>query len=89
MLTVGVRELRNHLSDYLQRVREGERVVVTDRGEPVVELSPTSSRPAAERAQGLVRQGSARWHGGKPQGLTLRPRPTKGTVSGAVLEDRR
>ena len=43
MLTVGVRELRNHLSDYLQRVREGERVVVTDRGEPVVELSPRAA----------------------------------------------
>lgn len=32
---VGVRELRNNLSRYLERVRGGEEVIVTDRGSPV------------------------------------------------------
>ncbi len=37
---VGVRELRQNLSVYLDRVRAGETLRVTDRGEPVATLSP-------------------------------------------------
>jgi antitoxin (DNA-binding transcriptional repressor) of toxin-antitoxin stability system len=40
MKTVGVRELKNRLSEYLREVRRGERVLVTDRGEVIGELSP-------------------------------------------------
>lgn len=40
MQTVGVRELKNRLSEYLRRVRLGESVLVTDRGEIVAELLP-------------------------------------------------
>lgn len=32
---VGVRDLKNHLRQYLERVRAGGEVVVTDRGRPV------------------------------------------------------
>lgn len=40
MKTVGVRELKNRLSEYLREVRAGEHVLVTDRGEVIGELSP-------------------------------------------------
>ena len=33
-----MRELKNHLSRYLGRVRDGEEVVVTDHGRPVARL---------------------------------------------------
>ena len=52
MKTVGVRELKNRLSEYLRRVRAGEGVLVTDRGQIIAELgppghgSPDSSLPA-------------------------------------------
>jgi antitoxin (DNA-binding transcriptional repressor) of toxin-antitoxin stability system len=36
--TVGVRELKNRLSEYLRMVRAGESVLITDRGEVVAEL---------------------------------------------------
>jgi prevent-host-death family protein len=39
MKTVGVRELKNRLSEYLRLVRSGESVLVTDRGEVVAELT--------------------------------------------------
>jgi antitoxin (DNA-binding transcriptional repressor) of toxin-antitoxin stability system len=39
MKTVGVRELKNRLSEYLRHVRSGEGVLVTDRGEVVAELT--------------------------------------------------
>jgi prevent-host-death family protein len=38
--TVGVRELRQNLSRYLDRVKEGEDLVVTERGEVVARLIP-------------------------------------------------
>jgi len=40
MKTVGVRELKNRLSEYIRQVRSGEGVLVTDRGQVVAELTP-------------------------------------------------
>lgn len=40
MKTVGVRELKNRLSDYIRQVRAGDTVLVTDRGHVVAELAP-------------------------------------------------
>ena len=40
MKTVGVRELKNRLSEYLRRAKSGEGVLVTDRGQVVAELTP-------------------------------------------------
>jgi antitoxin (DNA-binding transcriptional repressor) of toxin-antitoxin stability system len=39
MKTVGVRELKNRLSEYIRQVRSGESVLVTDRGQVVAELT--------------------------------------------------
>ena len=38
MKEVGIRELKNRLSEYVRLVRSGEVVMVTDRGEVVAEL---------------------------------------------------
>ncbi|MGH8220406.1 MAG: type II toxin-antitoxin system Phd/YefM family antitoxin, partial [Steroidobacteraceae bacterium] len=46
MKTVGVRELKNRLSEYLREVRLGECVLVTDRGEVVAALSPPGQAPS-------------------------------------------
>lgn len=40
MKSVGLRELKNRLSEYIREVRSGEGVLVTDRGEVVAELIP-------------------------------------------------
>lgn len=40
MKTVGVRELKNRLSEYIRQARSGESVLVTDRGQVVAELTP-------------------------------------------------
>jgi prevent-host-death family protein len=44
---VGVRELRQNLSVYLDRVKAGETLEVTERGRPVAELRP---RPPERRS---------------------------------------
>jgi prevent-host-death family protein len=41
METIGVRELRQHASRYLERVKGGETIEVTERGRPVALLVPT------------------------------------------------
>ena len=40
MQTATVRELRNHYASLLIRVRAGEEIVITQRGEPVARLIP-------------------------------------------------
>ena len=89
MASVGVRDLRDNLSEYLRRVRDGELLVITDRGKPIGELGPSARGKNAERALGLVRKGVASWNGGKPRGLSKPTRPKAGLVSTAVIEDRR
>lgn len=46
MKTVGVRELKNRLSEYIRQVRAGEAVLVTDRGQVVAELTPPGTIPS-------------------------------------------
>ena len=40
MKTVGIRALKNQLSEYVRKVQSGERVTVTSRGSPVMDLVP-------------------------------------------------
>ncbi|MDN5871362.1 MAG: type II toxin-antitoxin system prevent-host-death family antitoxin, partial [Nitrococcus sp.] len=40
MATIGIRELRQHASRYLRRIKQGETLIVTERGEPIAELRP-------------------------------------------------
>ena len=55
MKTVGVRELKNRLSEYIRHVRAGEGVLVTDRGEVVAEIGPPGHGAAdASVPPGLV-----------------------------------
>ena len=42
---VGVRELRQNLSVYLERVKAGETLQVTERGQPVAQLTPLPAKP--------------------------------------------
>ena len=45
---VGIRELKSRLSEYVDRARAGETLVITDRGRPVAEIRPLSGRTTLE-----------------------------------------
>jgi prevent-host-death family protein len=47
MMTVGLKILKNKLSEYVRRAAAGETVVITDRGRPVAELAPPQPRVPA------------------------------------------
>ena len=89
METVGIRELKAHLSRHLKHVRSGARLVVTERGRSIATISPVETPADVAWAHRLVAEGRAHWSGGKPVG---NPQPVhvagERTVSDAVLEDR-
>lgn len=60
MADVGVRELKQHLSEYLDRAERGELVRVTDRGRPKALLGPLPGRANIEEglAAGWITPGS-------------------------------
>lgn len=67
---VGIRELKNDLSRWVARVRDGDEVVVTDRGAPVARLLPVAN---TDRLEDLIREGLIE-RARKPAS-SLRPRP--------------
>ena len=85
--SVGVRDLKNNLSRYLDLVKEGDEVIVTDRGRPVARLC--SLDPQVDRLADLIASGAVR----APRRSTrLRPArrvTAKGSVSDLVGEQRR
>ncbi|PRY58310.1 type II toxin-antitoxin system Phd/YefM family antitoxin [Glycomyces artemisiae] len=59
MDTIGLRELSHHTAQIVRRVRNGETVIITDHGKPVVRMTPepaTSSLLARWIAEGSVVQ---------------------------------
>jgi prevent-host-death family protein len=45
MRSIGVRELRQHASRYIEEVAAGESIEITDRGRPVARLVPLTGDP--------------------------------------------
>ncbi|MGI9081501.1 MAG: type II toxin-antitoxin system Phd/YefM family antitoxin [Thermoleophilaceae bacterium] len=88
MATVGVRELRQNLSRYLQQVKEGQSFVVTERGREVARLLPSGptdsplARLAAERGASMPRSDLLAVD-------APRSRPAAGPPSEQVLEELR
>ena len=60
--TVGIRELKNRLSEYLRRVKTGEIVTITERGKPVGQIIPIRA-DLTGRLQKMVEAGVVEWNG--------------------------
>lgn len=85
MIEIGVRELRNNLSRYLGRVREGEEIVVTDRGSAVARVLPIGIERVLDRliAEGVVTPAP------QPKPRAGAPIEGAGTVSDLIAGQRR
>lgn len=57
-ITIGIRELRQNASRYLRRVRAGETITLTDRGEPFAEIRPLAAH--GSQLDRLIATGRAR-----------------------------
>jgi len=80
---VGVRELHDRLSEYLERVEGGGEIVVTRRGRPVARLSGLGERPL----DSLARRGLVRMPEGSRSPRSAQVKGT-GSVSDLVAEQR-
>ncbi|MEQ8440119.1 MAG: type II toxin-antitoxin system prevent-host-death family antitoxin [Ilumatobacter fluminis] len=84
---VGIRELKNGLSKYIERVRAGEEVIVTDRGHPVARLSSVDA--SQDRLADLVSAGLVRPPASRERHVPKRRIKAKAPVSDLVAEQRR
>lgn len=86
-IEVGVRDLKNNLSHYLEQVEAGVEVVVTDRGRPIARLNGIDDVPR-DKLAAMIEAGLVR-----PPTSKVRQRPaalrSDGSVSELVAEQRR
>ena len=78
-MEVGVRDLKTHLSAYLERVKCGEIVIITARGKPIARLEPMQAPSLSPHIEALWRAGRVRWSGRParvPVGVKLSPGPS-------------
>jgi len=83
--SVGIGELKAKLSSYVERVRHGERVIITDHGEEVALMVPISKERRVVKS--LEKSGLAQWSGEKPKGIegvVIKGKP----LSETILEER-
>jgi prevent-host-death family protein len=78
--TVGIRELKDGVSEIIERAEAGEPITVTRRGKPVARIVSATTPPhlAALVAEGAVRPGN---------GTRYLPRPTKLRGAGKTAAD--
>ena len=85
---VGIRELKGRLSEYLRRVRAGETVLVTDRGQPVGRIVPVA-QPLEDRLEAMAQAGLLLWSGRKLEPMAPVARTCgERTVAALLVEDR-
>ena len=93
MSTVGVKELKNCLTQYLRRTKQGEEVIVTERGHPIALIQPIKSADKAvsleARLARLAALGLLVLPTRKPLRRVRLVRASGKPVSKAIVEDRR
>jgi prevent-host-death family protein len=62
--TVGIRDLKAHLSEYMKRVKSGQSIVVTEHGKPVGRILPVGMN-LEDRIELLRKAGLIEWNGKK------------------------
>jgi len=93
MSTVGVKELKNCLTQYLRRTKQGEEVIVTERGNPIALIQPIKSADKAISLEAklarLAAQGLVTLPTQKPLKRVRLARVSGKPISKAIVEDRR
>jgi prevent-host-death family protein len=89
-LSVGIRQLKGQLSHYVDQVKAGSTVLITDRGTPVGQIVPVAST-LEDRLQRLAQANLLAWSGRKFGSASPAPVRAQGakTVAELLLEDRR
>jgi prevent-host-death family protein len=86
-MEIGIRDLRNGLSRYLEMVKSGEEITVTEHGRPIARISAASTQSSIDDliARGIVLAP----HRPKAAHLDWTPITSRGGVSDILAEQRR
>ena len=89
MERVGLREANIHFAKYIKKVKEGKKILLTDRGKPIAVVSPfaTKEEPMEGRLRLMEERGILKRAAGKIKLRTLINLPGK-EVSRIVSENR-
>jgi len=91
--TVGIKELKNRLTQYLRRTKSGQEVVITERGKPIALIKPIQSadRTASLEARlaGLAAEGAVVLPTRKPLKKLRLIKASGRPISKTILEERR
>ena len=92
MIQAGIKEIKNNLSRYLARVKDGEEVMITERGKAIARIVKENSKNMATREtlspwidRGVVIMPST----GPRREAPVRYKATGKSVAEMVIEDRR
>jgi antitoxin (DNA-binding transcriptional repressor) of toxin-antitoxin stability system len=88
MELIGIREMRQNLSRYAQRARNGESFLITDRGQEIAQLTPAPGR-ASTVDRLVAERGARRGQGNLLEAIEALPAPIPGPPSSDVLEELR
>jgi len=92
MINVGVKEIKNNLSRYLLQVKEGQEVIITERGKPVARIIKETKGNKSIRTAllPLIENGTVVLPSSSINKDRLTPKEVAGKlVSEMVIEDRR
>jgi prevent-host-death family protein len=93
MSTVGVKELKDRLSQYLRHTKLGEEVIVTERGTPIALIQPIKSADKAAsleaRLARLAARGTVTLPTQKPLKRVRLVKVSGKPISKAIVDDRR
>lgn len=93
MSTVGIKDLKNRLTHYLRRTKQGEEVIITERGKPIAMIQPIQAVAQAVSLDARLAQLAARGLLTLPTRKPLKrmslARVTGPPTSKTILEDRR
>ena len=93
MSTVGVKQLKDHLTEYLRHTKHGEEVIVTERGTPIALIQPIRSAAKAASLEAklarLAAQGAVTLPTQKPLKRVRLVKVSGKPISKAIVEERR
>lgn len=81
MIAIGIKELKTRLSAYVDKVRRGEKVIITEHGNEVAMVVPISREWIAVKS--LAGKRRAKWSGEKPagmKGIRIKGKPLAETI---------
>ncbi len=87
-MQASIRELKDHLSEYLHQVQGGAEILITSHNKPLAKIVPVSFSKSS--IEDLKKDTHVHWNGKKPRLRPLKVKLKSGKkISDIVLEDRK